>query len=369
MNSKLTNPDDPALIRETFALAHKGAGHVSPNPMVGAIIVKNGKVIGKGYHQKFGGPHAEVHAIANATESVEGATVYVNLEPCNYFGKTPPCTELLIKHKVARVVVGMKDPNPKVRGKGIRQLRKAGIEVTACVLEDEAKKLNEVFSKYILTKIPFVTLKVAQTLDGKIADSTGKSQWITGKGARKFVHQLRAEYDAILVGANTIREDNPSLTVREVKGRNPIRVIIDGNFNIPEDSKVVKDRKAHTILYISSTRKQKQLTKKSNLEKKNIRIIELPGNKSGHLDIHSILKSLGEQNIASVLVEGGAAIFSWLIQEKQADKLLTFIAPKILGKGLNSFELLRDTTLNNELLLKDITCSTFGKDILIEGYF
>ncbi|MBI3192960.1 MAG: bifunctional diaminohydroxyphosphoribosylaminopyrimidine deaminase/5-amino-6-(5-phosphoribosylamino)uracil reductase RibD, partial [Ignavibacteriae bacterium] len=232
---------DIKYIKQCLTLARKGAGSVSPNPMVGCVIVKNGKVIGTGYHQKFGEPHAEVHAINSAKESVNGATVYVNLEPCNYFGKTPPCTKLLIKSKIKRVVVGMLDPNLKVSGKGINQLQKAGIEVIAGVLEDEAKKLNEAFTKYIQTNRPFVTLKIAQTLDGKIADKNRKSQWITGAASLKYVHQLRVENDAVLVGAGTIKADDSLLTVREVEGRNPIRIIIDGNFNVSEDARIFHD--------------------------------------------------------------------------------------------------------------------------------
>ncbi len=369
MKQTKTLNTDTIYMRKVIQLAHLGAGYVSPNPMVGAIIVKNGKVIGKGYHKKFGGPHAEVNAINNAKESVEGATIYVNLEPCNYHGKTPPCTDLLIKSKIARVVIGMKDPNPRVTAKGIKQLRKAGIEVTVCVLENEAKKLNKTFIKYISTNMPFVTLKVAQTLDGKIADKTGKSQWITCKESRKYVHQLRAEYDAVLVGANTIINDNPSLTVRDAKGRNPVRIIIDGNFNVPEKAKVFQDSLAQTILFIASNRRLKQSAKKLKLEKKNITIVEMPGTKSGHLEIESILKKLGEFNIASVLVEGGTTIFSQFVQQHQADKLLTFIAPKILGQGLNSFKQLQNKILGNEVTLKDITYTQYGQDILVEGYF
>ena len=360
---------DEQYMRECFSLAHRGAGYVSPNPMVGAVIVKDGAVIGTGYHQKFGEPHAEVHAIISATGGVEGATVYVNLEPCNYTGKTPPCTELLIASKVRRVVVGMKDPNPRVSGKGLKQLQQAGIEVTFGVLEEEAKKLNEVFVKYIRHKIPFVALKIAQTLDGKVADMNGKSQWITDKEARQFVHRLRAEYDAIMVGAKTVIEDNPSLNVREVEGRNPIRVIVDGNFSVPAEAKVFNDNTAKTILFIGSKRFRKQIDKKLKLESKGISIVEMPDPVPGYMAFDTILKELGKQGIASILVEGGATTFSHFVEQRQADKAYIFISPKIFGQGLSVFEQISSRLLGNEIRLKDITFHQLQQDVLLEGYF
>ncbi len=359
---------DKKYTRQCFALARKGAGSVSPNPMVGCVIIKNGKVIGTGYHQKFGEAHAEVYAINNATESVKGATVYVNLEPCNYFGKTPPCTKLLIASKVKRVVVGMLDPNPKVSGKGIKQLQKAGIEVVTDVLEDEAKQLNEVFTKYILTNRPFVTLKVAQTLDGKIADRNKRSQWITGRESIKVAHQLRAEYDAVLVGAGTIKADDSLLTVREVKGRNPVRIIIDGNFTVPEDAKIFQEPSAKTMLFIGEKRTRKQNDKKSRLADTGIEIIEMPDPVAGYLSLENILKVLGERGIASVLVEGGATTFSHFLERNLADKILFFIAPKILGQGLNTFEHLSTKLLGNEITLKNVSFRQIEQDFFIEGY-
>jgi diaminohydroxyphosphoribosylaminopyrimidine deaminase/5-amino-6-(5-phosphoribosylamino)uracil reductase len=359
---------DIRYMQECFELAYKGAGYASPNPMVGAVIVKNGTVIGRGYHERFGGAHAEVNAIRAATEQVEGSTVYVNLEPCNFTGKTPPCTDLLIASKVSRVVIGMKDPNPRVSGKGIKQLQQAGIEVTTGVIEEKAQKLNEIFSKFIRKRKPFVAIKVAQTIDGFIADKNGKSQWITNKDSRRFVHQLRAEYDAVLVGVKTVIQDDPSLTVRDVEGRNPARIIIDGNFLVPIDAKVFKDKNIKTFLFIGSKRFRKQVDKKLALEKKGITIIEMPDPVPGYMAFDAILKELAEQGIASILVEGGATTFSHFLEQKQADKIFVFIAPKILGHGLHVFEQMTSRLLGSEINLKDITIQQFDQDVLMEGY-
>lgn len=360
---------DQQYMRQCITLARNGAGSVSPNPMVGAVLVNDGNIIGKGYHQRFGEAHAEVNAINNATESVRGATLYVNLEPCCYTGKTPPCTELIISSGIRRVVIGMKDPNPRVSGKGMKKLQQAGIEVTVGVLEDEAKLLNEAFTKYVRTKTPFVALKIAQTLDGKVADNNGKSQWITEKEARRYVHQLRSEYDAVVVGATTIKEDNPALTVRDVVGRNPVRVIIDGNFSVPEDAKVFNDSAASTLLFISGKRSRKQIEKKLKLEKKKIEIIEMPDPVPGYMSLEAILHELGERGIASVLVEGGATLFSYFLEQKQADKLYVFIAPKILGQGLDVFAQMSSKLLgSDEIKVKDISFRQLQNDLLIEGY-
>jgi diaminohydroxyphosphoribosylaminopyrimidine deaminase/5-amino-6-(5-phosphoribosylamino)uracil reductase len=359
---------DKKYMQQCLTLARKGAGSVSPNPMVGCVIVKNGKVIGTGYHQKFGEVHAEVNAINSAKESVSGATVYVNMEPCNYFGKTPPCTKLLSKSNIKKVVVGMLDPNPKVSGKGIKQLQKAGIEVIFGVLENEAKKLNEAFTKYILTNRPFVSLKIAQTLDGKIADKNRKSKWITGEESLKYVHRLRAEYDAVLVGAGTIKADDSLLTVREVEGRNPVRIILDGNFTLSEDAKIFHDLSAKTLLFTSKLRVRKQNDKKSYLESLGVEILEMPDPVPGYMSLENILKVLGEKGIASLLVEGGATTFSHFVERNLADKIMCFIAPKILGQGLNVFEELPKRLLGNEVNLQDVTVRQVGKDILIESY-
>jgi diaminohydroxyphosphoribosylaminopyrimidine deaminase/5-amino-6-(5-phosphoribosylamino)uracil reductase len=232
------------IMSECIALARKGNGFVSPNPLVGCIIIKDGNVIGKGYHKKFGEAHAEVNAVNDALKKgfdLKGSDVYVNLEPCSHLGKTLPCADLLVKEKPARVFVGMKDPYEKVNGKGIRKLRAAGIEIVTGILERECKELNKFFLKYVQQKLPYVSLKIAQSIDGKIALNNFKSQWITGDASRKYVHKLRSEYDVVLIGRNTARYDNPSLTVRDVRGRTPYRIVIDKNSSLPENLKLFTD--------------------------------------------------------------------------------------------------------------------------------
>lgn len=245
---------DEVYMRMALDLARKGKGWTTPNPLVGAIIVKGGRVIGQGYHQKYGQPHAEVNAIASAKEDVTGATLYVTLEPCSHFGKTPPCSDLLIDKNIKRVVVGTLDPNPLVAGKGIERLRSNGIEVVTGVLEEESQKLNEIFIKYIVTKEPFVVMKNAMSLDGKIATVTGESQWISGESSRKQVHSLRHELAGIMVGIETIIKDDPQLTSRTLNSRNPIRIVVDSQLRIPIASKVLTQQdKAKTI--VATTRR------------------------------------------------------------------------------------------------------------------
>ena len=359
---------DELFMMECISLARKGDGYVSSNPMVGAVLVKGGKVIGRGYHKRFGGAHAEVEAIQNAKTSLRGATIYVNLEPCNYFGKTPACTDLIIRNGIAKVIIGCKDPNPLVAGKGIQQLKKAGIKVYTGVLEDECKKLNESFSKYIVSSLPFVALKIAQTLDGKIAGQRDESRWITNQASRKFVHHLRSRFDAVLVGAGTVEKDNPKLTVRDVKGRNPLRIVIDGNFSTNPDSKIYSQVDAKTILFTSKNSVRKQKKKKRTLGQKGVEIIELAAYRNGNLSLMKVLLELASRGIASVLVEGGAKIFSSFLQEKLADKLFIFIAPKIFGAGLNAFENLLHHSTKNHIRLKNISVINIGDNLLIEAY-
>jgi diaminohydroxyphosphoribosylaminopyrimidine deaminase/5-amino-6-(5-phosphoribosylamino)uracil reductase len=366
---KTSRPDiDELFMMECITLAKKGGGYVSPNPMVGAVLVKRGKVIGRGYHRQYGGPHAEVDAIRSATTSVRGATIYVNLEPCNYFGKTPPCTELLIKSGISKVVIGCRDSNPLVAGKGTRQLRNAGIKTVSGVLESECKKLNEVFEKFITTRLPFVTLKIAQTLDGKIADILGNSKWISNSTSRMLVHYLRSQYDAVLVGAGTVKKDNPFLTVRYVKGRNPIRAVIDGDFSTNPEANIFSSGKTKTLLFISKKSARINHKKKNKLISKGVDIVEMETNSNGTLSFHHILRELGSRNIASVFVEGGAGIFSALIKEKLADKVLCFIAPKIFGPGLNAFDRLSSHSIAKHIHLDNVSIANLKDDLFIEAY-
>ena len=343
-------------IRSCFKLSQKGKGSVSPNPLVGSVIVKNGKVIGRGYHKKYGAAHAEVNAIKNATENVAGSTLYCNLEPCCHTNKqTPPCVPLIIKKKIKRVVISNPDPNKEVNGKGVKQLRDAGIEVITGILEDEGKVLNKFYFKYVSEKIPYVTIKIAQSVDGKISLSKKEQTWLTGKESVKYVHKLRSEYDAVLVGANTIKVDNPLLTVREVNGRNPIKIIIDGKFSIPLNSKVLNNNEPDkTWIFTFQKSKQKKL---KQLEKKEVRVFSIKPEANGRINLKSVLKVIAKNRINSVLVEGGQEIFSQFFSQKLFDELIVLQSPKILGKGLS---VLNSTQLNNLPLIEK---NRLGQDI------
>lgn len=360
---------DQLRMLECLSLAEKGAGSVSPNPMVGAVVVKDGKIVGRGYHKKFGEPHAEVFAIRQAEHRARGATLYVNLEPCCTYGKTPPCTDLILKSGIKRVVIGMKDPNVRVNGRGIRKLRQSNIKVRVGILENESKRLNESFIKFITTGMPYVILKIAQTLDGKIADAKGRSRWITGERSGKIVHALRARYDAVLVGANTISKDNPKLTVREAKGRNPYRVVIDGNLSSPLSSHIFRDReRGRTFLFVSTLTARRERRHITKLEKGGIHIQVLDGTKSNMLDIHHVLKILAQNNIASILVEGGARIYAEFLKAGAVDKLITFVAPKAIGDGLSAFQYVEKRDLDNALIFSDISSWNLDGDLMMEAY-
>lgn len=360
---------DEIFMLECLKLARKGAGYVSPNPMVGSVIVKDNKVVGRGYHKLFGQPHAEINALKAVRGSLKGATLYANLEPCNYYGKTPPCTEAIIKSRISRVVVGMKDPNPLVSGNGIRQLRRAGIEVKVGILGDDCKKLNEVFTKYITTGLPFVTLKIAQTLDGKIADLSGNSKWITNSHSRSIVHQLRSHYGAILVGAGTVKKDNPKLTVRNVQGKNPIRIILDGRFTIDPAAKILSTNSStKTILFTTEHFVRRLPKKKKLILEKGVEIFSLPRSNNGKLSISEILAVVGKRGISSVLVEGGAQVFSIFLKLNLVDKFLFFVSPKLLYGGLDAFQYLQPRKIYSLRQLKNFSICKIDGDILIEAY-
>lgn len=360
---------DKKFMSECLELARKGLGYVSPNPLVGAVLVKNGRVIGKGYHQKFGGPHAEIMAIENARAKVEGATLYVNLEPCAHYGKTPPCTEAIISHGIRRVVVGMIDPNPLVKGRGIRSLRAAGIEVTAGVLQHECQQLNESFVKRVTTGLPFVALKIAQSLDGKIARPDRRSEWITSVESRKYVHQLRAQYDVVLVGARTVSLDNPRLTVRYVKGRNPRRIVLDGNLTSPASSYLFKDRhRAQTIVFCREDTNELLARKKMILQQEGVQVVEMKAAPNGRIELRNVLKELASMGVNSVLVEGGQEVFTQFVSEKLVDKAHIFIAPVVFGcKGLPAFGDLSAVAQSRKFT--SMRVETIGSDLLVEAYF
>ena len=358
--------NDESYIKLAIEIAKKGMGSVSPNPLVGAVIIKNERIIGAGFHEKFGGNHAEINAIESAIESIEGATLYINLEPCSHFGKTPPCVDTLIKCKIKRVVIGTLDMNPLVSGKGVRKLKAAGIEVKVGVLENECVCLNKFFFKYITTSYPYVTLKAAQTLDGKIADNNGYSKWITSTQARRYVHELRSKYDAVLVGAGTLRKDNPNLTVRLFEGRNPQRILLDTDFCVKEESKLVQNNSDGNLIIFTSEESFETKRKVKTFQKKGIKIIPIKLEDNHSLNIKDALKEIGKLEIASVLVEGGGEIFTSFIKRNLFDEVLLFLSPKLLGTGLPVIKDIGIKSLKYALKMKIGETEKIGDDLLIE---
>jgi diaminohydroxyphosphoribosylaminopyrimidine deaminase/5-amino-6-(5-phosphoribosylamino)uracil reductase len=355
------------IMERCLGLARKGAGNVSPNPMVGCVIVRNGKIVGEGFHGKFGGPHAEIIALAHAGNKTKGATLYVNLEPCTHFGKTPPCTDAIIQSGISQVVIALKDTNPLVSGKGIRRLRAAGIQVKVGLLQKEAELLNEKFLKFMKTGMPYVGIKLAQTLDGRIADIAGKSKWITSETARREVHRLRTEYDAVLVGANTVLRDNPELTVRFVKGRHPLRIVVDGRLSLPASRAIFNTSAAPTWLLTSIKAINLNPLKVKKLVSQGVRVLSVS---AGYiLSAESILRTLAAEGVSSVLIEGGADTVDGFVNRFLADKLYVFSAPKILGGGLSGFCFKTPRILSKPIKLMMTKVSLVGKDVLVEATF
>lgn len=326
---------DREYMKRALQLAENGIGRVNPNPQVGAVLVRDSRIIGEGWHQDYGQAHAEVNAINNAEsngETVKGATVYVNLEPCCHYGKTPPCTELLIRKQVRSVVIGMLDPNPLVAGMGAQKLREAGIEVKVGMLEQECRKQNEVFGHFIRYRQPFVVLKAAMSLDGKIAAPSGESKWITGEASRRDVQHLRNRYAAIMTGVETVIRDDPALTCRLEEGRNPMRVILDSGLRIPPGSNVLTDQQRNRTV-IACT-EGASLEKASVLESLGAKVLPCKS-RNGRIDLEDLMVKLGTLSVDSVLVEGGAAVNDSVFSQGIVDKLILYIAPKIIG-GENS---------------------------------
>ncbi|HPI36485.1 MAG TPA: bifunctional diaminohydroxyphosphoribosylaminopyrimidine deaminase/5-amino-6-(5-phosphoribosylamino)uracil reductase RibD [Ignavibacteriaceae bacterium] len=356
--------DDESYIKLTLELARKGSGFVSPNPLVGCVIVKNEKIIGAGYHQKYGESHAEINAINNATEPVEDSTLYVNLEPCSHFGKTPPCVDAIIQKGIRKVVVGTRDPNPLVSGKGIEKLIKSGIEVKAGVLEKECIELNKFFFKYITKKSPYVTLKIAQTLDGKIADLNYISKWITTTSSRKFVHKMRAGYDTVLVGAGTVNLDNPSLTVRLTEGRNPKRIVLDTGLSSNPEAGIFQTEKNVIIVTAEKNSGKKKIIRKFEEQGVDFIFIKTAGNE--RLSLNAVLKKIGKLGISSVLVEGGNRVFTSFIKERAFDEVVTFISPKYLGNGIPVIGDIGINDIRKSLKLKLVKTEIIEDDVYIE---
>ncbi|MEX0607997.1 MAG: bifunctional diaminohydroxyphosphoribosylaminopyrimidine deaminase/5-amino-6-(5-phosphoribosylamino)uracil reductase RibD [Balneolaceae bacterium] len=370
---KLTDTD---LMKQAFELAKKGKGMVSPNPLVGCVIVsEEGEIIGKGYHKKFGEAHAEVNAVQSVADPgmLKNASVYVNMEPCSHHGKTPPCAHMLGKLPLKRVVVAMKDPNTLVNGDGILHLRNQGIEVEVGLLQDEAEKLNEFFVYHQTFGRPFITLKIAQTADGYIAAADGASKWISGKESRKLVHRWRSEYDAVMVGRNTVIADNPSLTVREVAGRQPRRIVIDGPYELPKELNLFSDKFEEKTIILTWNKEASATDADPMLkvmQQNYFRGEIIQASKvEGHVNLRESFKLLGNKGITSVMVEGGQQLSSALIRQGLVDKLELFIAPKLLGAGTRSLINIGINKMKEIADLKEVEWNKVGGDMLLTGYF
>lgn len=357
---------DEKYMRLAMQLAGNAIGRTSPNPLVGAVIVKDNRVVGCGWHRKAGTPHAEVHALNQAGELAQGADVYVTLEPCAHYGKTPPCAKALVEAKVKNVYGGLLDVNPKVAGKGFKILEDAGIHVEYGFLQDELRKQNEVFFKWIEHKKPFIVLKAAMTLDGKIATATGQSKWITNETSRAYGYKLRDIYDGIMVGINTVIEDNPMLTARVDGGKNPIRIVVDSSLRIDINANVVQDKSAKTIVATTDKADKDKILK---LQAQDVDVIVVDKDKNDKVDIEKLLDILGQQNICSILVEGGATLSGSFVAKKLVDKVYFFIASKIIG-GKEAKTPVAGTgilNLQEALALKDIQIEKLEEDVLIIG--
>lgn len=357
--------EDKIYMQRAIALAKLGAGFVNPNPMVGAVIVKNGKIIGEGYHEKYGQLHAERNALRDCMESPEGATMYVTLEPCCHYGKTPPCTEAIIESGIARVVIGTLDVNPVVAGKGAKILTEYGIKVEVGLLEKECKKLNRVFNKYMSSKRPYVVMKYAMTADGKIATVTGESKWITGDQARENVHRLRKNLSGIMVGVSTVIMDDPGLDCRlDEPAKNPVRIICDSHLRTPLSSKVVKTAdEIETIIATSSDDKKKV----AEFMKKGCKVIKIP-QAAGGIDLNVLMERLGEMGIDSVLLEGGGTLNYSALRSRIVDEIHIHMAPKIFGgRSKTPVEGMGIENINDAIKLNPIETVWAGEDLIIEN--
>lgn len=343
-------------MRYALTLAKKGMGTTSPNPMVGAVVVKNGRIVGKGYHKRKGKPHAEYIAIEDAGSLARGATLFVTLEPCVHFGTTSPCVDTIIKAGIKKVFVATIDPNPIVNGKGVEKLLDAGVDVEVGLCEKKAIELNEIYNKFITTCEPFVILKVATTLDGRIATETHESKWITDEVGRRYVHELRSWVDAVLVGINTISTDDSLLTTRLAKGKNPKRIVLDSDFRIPANARVLGDG----CIIATASSQEREI---------DAEVWRLSKDKTGRVDIKALLKEAGKRNITSILVEGGRDVYTSFLRNKLVDKFYIFIGTKIFGEnGIPFVGNLGIQSLKNAINMEYTRVKRIGRDVLITGY-
>ncbi len=360
MGSRYTTEDE-RFMAMAISLAKRGAGRVSPNPMVGAVVVSpSNEVLSKGYHSRCGGLHAERVALKKLNWQAPDATLYVNLEPCCHHGKTPPCTEALIAAGVSKVVVGMVDPNPLVSGKGIETLRKAGIEVVVGVLEEECRYLNRAFVHFVTKGMPWVLVKWAQSLDGRIATASGDSRWISCDRSLRFAHRLRAEADAVMVGRETVERDDCQLTVRLVKGKNPMRVVLDSRLSLPPSRRVFSSD-AKTLLY--TVEKDERMI--SRFRERGVEVVSLAG--EGRVPLRQVLKDLAQRGVANLLVEGGGELFTSLFEQRLANEAAVVVAPIIIGQGREAVRDLGVASISRGLGLSHIDVRRLGRDVLVRG--
>ena len=356
---------DRQYMKMALELAQKGMGFTAPNPMVGAVIVKNGRIIGQGYHRKYGGLHAEREALAACTEEPKGASIYVTLEPCCHYGKQPPCVNAILEAGIRRVIIGSSDPNPLVAGKGIRILKDHGIEVTENILKEECDKLNEAFFYYIQNKKPYVVMKYAMTMDGKIAAYTGESKWVTGEAARIHVQEQRLKYTGIMVGVGTVLADDPMLTCRLENSRNPVRIICDSHLRTPLTSKIVRTAKTIPTILASSSKDQQKI---KNYEELGCQVLYVP-EKNGHIDLNRLMELLGAAKIDSILLEGGGSLNWSALESGIVQKVQTYIAPKLFGgeEAKTPVEGKGFPDPASAVLLKNSEMIRLGDDFLIES--
>lgn len=363
---RLEKLNDESYMRLALQLAEKALGQTGVNPVVGCVIVKDGRIVGLGSHLQRGSHHAEVHALLMAGDEAAGSTVYVTLEPCSHYGRTPPCADRLVAEKVSRVVVACTDPNPQVAGRGIEKLRSHGIRVDVGVLEQEARTLNEMFNKYIVTRLPFVTLKSATTLDGKIATRTGDSKWISGEESRSYVHLLRHRHQAIMVGVDTVIADDPQLTARlDVPAIQPVRLVVDSRLRIPLDARLVRERDARTIVL---TTNQASIEQMMRLNAQGVEVIKCGD--GPRVDLRKAMAILGEREIGSVLLEGGGRLNGAMLEAGLVDKIVLFVAPKLVGgaDAPGAFAMSGVDRMADAIALQRMTVDRIGDDVCIVGY-
>jgi len=362
--------DHSGYMKMALELAALGRGHTSPNPMVGAVVVDTrGRVVGKGFHEAVGKPHAEVMALTAAGAKAKGATLYVTLEPCNHYGRTPPCTEAILAAGIGRVIVAARDPNPDVAGGGCAHLEQCGLDVITGICEPEARKLNEAFNKYILTKIPFVVVKCAATLDGRIATRTGDSKWVSGEISRRFVHTLRHDLDGIMVGIGTVLSDDPSLTARmgAEGGKDPVRIVLDTHLSIPPEAKLLQlDSTAETVIVCGVSVSDEKIAR---VQTDGVRVIRM-ASENGLILLKPLMARLGAMGITSLLIEGGSRIIGSAFREQIVDKLFFFFAPKIMGgdDGTPICSGPGPDLMKESIPLRDMQVHRSGDDLMIEGY-